>query len=109
MLGGGTGTAGHANGFWEDFRGRRAYFRSIIFDQKSIKKVIKIQHEFLIVFDRVGGPSWRLWGGQNRPKMSQVGLKTALETIFVEKSECSRKALKSNEKSIKMTSRAVRK
>ena len=41
--------------------------------------------------------------------MGQVGLKTALETIFFEKSECSRKALKTNIKSIKMTPRAVTK
>ena len=37
--------------------------------------------------------------------MGQVGLKTALETIFFEKSEFSRKALKTNEKSTKMTPR----
>ena len=48
----------------------------------------------------------RFWS-QNRAKMGQVGLKMGLETIFFEKSECSRKALKTNIKSIKMTPRAV--
>ena len=60
--------------------------------------MIKNQHVFLIVFARFWDPSWRLLGGQNRPKMGQVGLKTALETIFFEKREFSRKALKTNEK-----------
>ena len=41
--------------------------------------------------------------------MGQVGLKTALETLFFEKRDFSRKALKTNEKSIKMTPRAVTK
>ena len=48
-------------------------------------------------------------GGQNRSKMGQVGLKTGLETIFFEKSDFSRKALKTNRKSIKMSPRAVTK
>ena len=61
--------------------------------------MIKIQHDFLIVFVRSWGPSWSLLGGQNRPKMGQVGLKTGLETLFFEKREFSRKALKTNEKS----------
>ena len=39
----------------------------------------------------------------------QVRFKTALETILFEKSECSRKALKTNEKTIKMTPRGDRK
>ena len=64
------------------------------FDQKSIKKIIKIQHLFFIVFGAFWDPSWSLLGGQNRPKMGQVGLKTALETIFFEKRDLSRKALK---------------
>ena len=41
--------------------------------------------------------------------MGQVGLKTGLETIFFEKSDFSRKALKTNRKSIKMSPRAVTK
>ena len=48
-----------------------------------------------------------LLGGQNRPKMGQVGLKTALETIFFEKREFSRNTFKTNEKSTKMTPRSV--
>ena len=54
-------------------------------------------------------PTWGVFGAQNRPKMGQVGLKTALETIFVEKREFSRKALKTNRKSIKMSPRAATK
>ena len=50
---------------------------------------------------------WELLGCQNPPKTSQVGLKTALETIIFEKSGFSRKALKTNEKPIKMSPRAV--
>ena len=60
-------------------------------------------------FDRFGVPCWELLGCQNRPKMGQVELKTALESICFEKSECSRKALKTNRKSIKMPPRAVTK
>ena len=71
--------------------------------------MMKIQHVFLIVFGRFWEPSWSLLGGQNRPKMGQVGLKTALETLFFEKSEFSGKALKTNEKSIKMTPRGDQK
>ena len=67
--------------------------------------MIKIQHLFLIVFGRSWEPSWSLLGGQNRPKMGQVGLKTALETLFFEKREFSRKALKINVFSTKMTPR----
>ena len=67
--------------------------------------MIKNQHVFLIVFGPFWDPSWSLLGGQNRPKMGQVGPKTALETLFFEKREFSRKALKTNEKSIKMTPR----
>ena len=48
-------------------------------------------------------------GGQNRSKMGQVGLKTGLETMFFEKSDFSRKALKTNRKPIKMSPRAVTK
>ena len=54
-------------------------------------------------------PTWGIFGAQNRPKMGQVGLKMALETIIVEKSEFSRKALNTTIKSIKMTPRAVTK
>ena len=75
------------------------------FAQKSIKKMIKIQHLFLIVFGRFWSSSWSHLGGQNRPKMAQVGLKTALETLFFEKRQFSRNRLKTNEKSIKMTPR----
>ena len=71
--------------------------------------MIKIQHLFLIVFGRFWSSSWSLLGGQNRPKMGQVGLKTALETLFFEKREFSGKAFKTNEKSINMTPRAVTK
>ena len=46
-------------------------------------------------------------GGQNRPKMGQVGLKTALETTFFQKSEFSRNHLKINEKAINMSPRAA--
>ena len=71
--------------------------------------MIKFQHVFSIVFGRFWEPSWSLLGGQNRPKMGQVGLKTALETLFFEKREFSGKALKTKVFSIKMTPRAVRK
>ena len=54
-------------------------------------------------------PTWGVFGAQNRPKMGQVGLKMALETIIFEKSEFSRKALKTHIKSINMTPRAVTK
>ena len=64
--------------------------RRLFFTQKSIKKIIKNQHLFFIVFDRFWDPSWSHLGGQNRPKMGQVGFKTALETIFFEKREFSR-------------------
>jgi len=67
--------------------------------------MIKIQHLFLIVFGRFWSSSWSLLGGQNRPKMAQVGLKTGLETIFFEKREFSRKALEIKVFSIKMTPR----
>ena len=67
--------------------------------------MIKIQHIFLIVFGRFWSSSWSLLGGQNRPKMGQVGLKTALETLFFEKREFSRKHLKTNEKSTFLTPR----
>ena len=67
--------------------------------------MIKIYHDFLIVLDPFWDPSWSLLGPQNRSKMAQVGLKTGLETIFFEKREFSRKALKTNGKSIKMTPR----
>ena len=83
--------------------------KRVFFAQKSIKKVIKFQHLFLIVFGRCWDPSWSTLGGQNRPKMGQVGLKTALETIFFEKLEFSRKALKTNEKSTFLTPRGDRK
>ena len=49
------------------------------------------------------GPIWEAKIDPNRPKMPQVGLKTALETIFFEKREFSRKPLKTNEKSIFLT------
>ena len=39
--------------------------------------------------------------------MGKVALKTALEAICVQKSVCSRKALKTNEKSMRMNPRAV--
>ena len=54
-------------------------------------------------------PFWLHFGCQNRPKSGQVRSKMALEAIFFEKSEFSRKALKTNEKSTKMTPRAVTK
>ena len=71
--------------------------------------MIKHQHVFLIVFGSFWDPSWSLLGGQNRPKMGQVGLKTALETLIFEKRDFSRKPTKTNEKSIKMTPRGDRK
>ena len=43
-------------------------------------------------------PTWGVFGAQNRPKMGQVGLKMALETIMFEKSECSRKVFKNKYK-----------
>ena len=52
-------------------------------------------------------PFWTHLGGQNRSNMGQVGLKTRLETIFFEKSDFSRKALKTHRKLIKMSPRAV--
>ena len=64
---------------------------------------------FWSFFGRFGVPTWGVFGAQNRPKMGQVGLKMALETIFFEKSDVSRKAVKTNIKSIKMTPRAVTK
>ena len=64
---------------------------------KYLCKSMKIQHDFLIVLDPFWDPSWSLLGGQNRPKMGQVGLKTALETIFFEKGAFSRNPLKINE------------
>ena len=70
-------------------------------------KIIKTWHCFLIVLDPFWDPFWTHLGGQNRPKMGQVGLKMGLETIFFEKSEFSRKALKTNRKSIKMSPRAA--
>ena len=97
------GFGGNGREGWARFRILRNKRR--FFAQKSIKKMFKIQHLFLIVFGRSWGASWSLLGGQNRPKMGQVGPKTALETIFFEKSEFSRKALKTNEKSIKMSPR----
>ena len=57
--------------------------------------------------DSFGGRSWSLLGGQNRPKMGQVGLKTALETIFVEKRECSRNLIKTNGFSTFLTPRSI--
>ena len=80
---------------------------ALIFVEKSIKKMIKQINMFFIVFDRFWDPFWSLLGGQKRPKMGQVGLKTALETHFFEKREISRKPIKTNEKSIKMTPRSV--
>ena len=68
--------------------------RRVIFAQKSTKTMIKIQHLFLTVFVRFWSSSWSLLGGQNRPKMAQVGLKTALETLFFEKRGFSRNRLK---------------
>ena len=47
------------------------------------------------------------FGCQNPPKLGQIGVKTALEAIFFEKSEFSRKALKTNEKSIFSSPRSV--
>ena len=44
---------------------------------------------------------------QHRPKMGQVGLKTALETIFFEKSEISRNHLKINVFSTFLTPRSI--
>ena len=61
----------------------------------------------MIVLDRFWGRSWSLLGGQNRPKMGQVGLKTALETIFFEKSECSRNLIKTNGFSTFLTPRSI--
>ena len=79
---------------------------SAVFSLKNrSKKVIKNHHVFSIVFGRFWEPSWSLLGGQNRPKMGQVGLKTALETLFFEKREISRKALKINVFPTKMTPR----
>ncbi len=62
-----------------------SFFRS-----KIDQKIIKIQHRFWIVFGRFWDPSWRHLGGQNRPKMVQGGLKTAFDTLFFQKRECSR-------------------
>ena len=62
-----------------------------------------------MIFDRFGVAFGTHFGGQNRPKSVQVRSKMALEAIFLEKSEFSRKPLKTNEKSIKMTPRAVTK
>ena len=61
----------------------------------------------MIVLDRFWGRSWSLLGGQNRPKMGQVGLKTALETIFFEKRECSRNLIKTNGFSTFLTPRSI--
>ena len=90
------------------FRFQLLRFRAktgLVFVNFRFKKLIKFQHVFSIVFGRFWEPSWSLLGGQNRPKMGQVGLKTALETLFFEKREFSRKALKTNEISINMTPR----
>ena len=62
-----------------------SFFRS-----KIDQKMIKIQHRFWIVFGRFWDPSWRHLGGQNRPKMVQVGLNTALGTLSFENREFSR-------------------
>ena len=69
--------------------------------------MLKNQDVFFIVLDRFWGRSWSLLGGQNRPKMGQVGLKTALETIFVEKRECSRNLVKTNGFSTFLTPRSI--
>ena len=45
---------------------------------------------FCSFFGRFGEASWELVGCQNRSKTGQIGLKTALGTIFFEKSEFSR-------------------
>ena len=45
---------------------------------------------FCSFFGRFWEASWELFGCQNRSKTGQVGLKTALGTIFFEKSEFSR-------------------
>ena len=75
----------------------------------SSKKCYFFMMFFDWLFDCFGVPFWELLGCQNRPKTGQVELKTALESICFEKSECSRKALKTNRKSIKMPPRAVTK
>ena len=62
---------------------------------------------FCSFFGRLREAFWELFGCQNRPKTSQVGLQTALETISFQKSEYSRTALKTSEKTTKMTPRAV--
>ena len=64
---------------------------------------------FWSVWSAFWDPFWTHLGGQNRSKMGQVGLKTGLETILFEKSDFSRKALKTNRKPIKMRPRAVTK
>ena len=64
---------------------------------------------FWSFFDRFGDAFWELLRGQNRPKTGQVGLKTALETVFFENSEFSKKALKTNRISMFLTPRAVTK
>ena len=75
----------------------------------SSKKCYFVMMFFDWLFDCFGVPFWELLGCPNRPKTGQVELKTALESICFEKSECSRKALKTNRKSIKMPPRAVTK
>ena len=64
---------------------------------------------FLIVFGSFWGAILEHFGRPNRPKLGQVGFKMALETIFFEKSEFSRKALKTNEKSTFLSPRAATK
>ena len=69
--------------------------------------MMKIQHLFLIVFGSFWGAILERFGAKNRPKLVQIGVKTALETIFFEKSEISRKPLKTNEKSTFLTPRRL--
>ena len=97
------------NGPEAGVRQRISASRASIFDQKSIKKLIKIQHRFLIVFRSFWSTILEHFGRQNRPKLGPIGVKTALEAIFFEKSEFSRQALKTHEKSTKITLRGDRK
>ena len=62
---------------------------------------------FLIAFRSFGRAMLEHFGCQNRPKLGQTGLKIALETIFFEKSECSRNHLKMKVFSTFLTPRSI--
>ena len=85
-MGGGTGEAGEAAWIF----GKRALF-PVLFRSCFVLVFALVFAAFLFVF----GSFWEvILGGF----WDQVRFKTALETILFEKSECSRKALKTNEK-----------